>query len=79
MSSREMQGSGVGTLFYRFRHRRLKTLDPLTTKKKLRNLKLHIMPVVFFAWFCFTCVIDMIYPLWPGISSLYYLILFFVL
>ena len=33
------------------------------------------MPVVFLAWFCFTCVIDMIYPLWSGISFLYYLIL----
>ena len=32
MSSREMQGSGVGTLFYRFRHRRLKRFQPLTTK-----------------------------------------------
>ena len=33
------------------------------------------MPVVFFAWVCFTCVIDMIYcPLWSGISFHCYLI-----
>ena len=39
----------------------------------------HYMPVVFLAWFCFTCVIDMICSLWPGISFLYYLILFLFL